>query len=233
MFHVSFPSTRPHMRSVYNIASKTRHRLRGNRIRQKTSKLEPAVRTALVQDVQQDADLAQTLEELQQELQQLQEKFQASQAKEVFLHQRLEHYQKVLDAQAKELKQEQTTHDEETSPDLEQRLVAWERDQDSLTKIQMAHRSILIHNESLRRQIRTLEKRQATLEEMQQECDDFLTAAARLRQEEEDDGDGHVELAMSQEANDVEEPPAAEDDDEEEKEEKVRSVSPEYSRILL
>lgn len=161
-------------------------------LKRRTHKLDPLVRSALAIDLADRLPLD-DLTEIEQELQQAKAALTTASEKEVFLGQRCRHYRKVLDERAQALKDEQIANRdddnsdnndddaESSSPpdssDLEQRLEAWERDEDALQKIVETHKEILVQCETMRRTIDRLERKRVQIFKMQNECQEFLEAA--------------------------------------------------------
>lgn len=163
------------MELFYHIVSIIRHRLNGMySVRRQTQQLDPLLRTALAEEV---APPQHELEHIQQQLEQAQQALRMSQEKEVFLGQRILHYQKQLDARARQLKDDPSS----TTEQHEQ----WENDQTALEKIQSSHKNILAQCETLRRKIIALQTQQTKLLALASTHEQFCQAATEADQRDE------------------------------------------------
>ena len=138
----------------------------------KTSRMDPVVRSALAQTIENDAvECRDELHDLDDELCQARSALQSAIEKEQFLSVRCHKYCKALDVRARILKEEV----EETLDKA--RMEQWERDQDNLDKINGILKEILTEMEEMRRKIRELERKKAKLTKMNEQCQEFMDLA--------------------------------------------------------
>jgi len=183
------------MKRIYNAAAAARSALFcQSRTGAAARHLDPVVRDALAETVQEDAVLAEEqLREIATELEQAVQILKEFETKEQFLGVRTRQYRKALDQQAYELKQEAAAaklqqeaegceneeRDEEAALDYEARAEKWEKDTDALEAIVKTHTQILAQCEQMRRNIKELEAKKKKIQKMNEECQDFLQEAGR------------------------------------------------------
>lgn len=198
------------MKAFHKVAGAARKRLFRRSVKDETEKMDAAVRTALVDDVQSNPTFAsaqQELEQIEAEIDQARSSLRQSEEKEIFLGQRSRQYRKALDERARQLKEEQIRLDEEqrqnqnangegdeesaAQAELDAKMEKWERDEDALQRIVETHKQILGHCETMRWRLKELEAKRKACRSMVTECTDFLTAAEdvrnRIHQEADDD----------------------------------------------
>ena len=188
------------MKAFHNLAGAARKKLFRRSVKDETSQMDAATRTALVEDVSPATALQQELERIEAEITKARKNLKQSEDKEIFLGQRSRQYRKALDERARQLKEEQalldaqqqsaepnggTMDDEEVAAQLEldKKMEKWERDEDALTSIIETHKKILGHNETMRWKLKELEGKRQSCRSMIAECTDFLDAADNVRNE--------------------------------------------------
>ncbi|KAL7576874.1 hypothetical protein ACA910_006640 [Epithemia clementina (nom. ined.)] len=115
------------MKSIRNIATAVRKQFFRRSVEQQTRTLDPAVRSALAQDIAEDEnDLATELQQIENDLEQAKEALAKAEERETFLGQRSRQYRVALDERARTLRQEQKALEQER----QQRLVDNQEDQD-------------------------------------------------------------------------------------------------------
>lgn len=158
--------------------------------------MDPIVRSALAEAVQ-EQDCQADLDEIEAELAQAVTNLQGAVEKETFLGLRSRHYRKALDARARALHDERETfrqqnhnsvsHDDDEeeaavqkqwNADWESRMEQWEKDEDALKSIQETQLQILATCEQMRRTIDDLNRKKAAMNQLNDQCQDFLVVAA-------------------------------------------------------
>ena len=95
------------MNAIRNMTTAVRQRVFHRTVRQKTRTLDPVVRTALAEDIEQDEnDLATELQQVEVELEQAKASLAQAEEKETFLGQRSRQYRVALDERAAKLREE-------------------------------------------------------------------------------------------------------------------------------
>ena len=103
------------MKAFHNLAGAARKKLFRRSVKDETSQMDAATRTALVEDVSPATALQQELERIEAEIAQARENLKQSEDKEIFLGQRSRQYRKALDERARQLREEQTRLDEQVA----------------------------------------------------------------------------------------------------------------------
>lgn len=189
------------MKAFHKAAGAARKRLFRRSVKDETNKMDPIVRTALVEDVAPAAALREELESIEAEINTARENLRQAEEKEVFLGQRSRQYRRALDEQARQLKEQQARLDEQFVADsveddeegvqgdtmeqaeLDRKMEKWERDEDALVRIIETHKQILGNCETMRWRLKELEAKRKSCRSMISECTDFLDAAEDLRNE--------------------------------------------------
>ena len=186
--------------------------------RRQARRMDPTTRRALVAascELTVNDDTASELHDLETQLTTAKAQLESSRQKEQFLDLRVRKYRAALDERAAELKaqrqqvvllqqqQQQPSHDDDTTADdellllqLERRMEKWEQDEDALEKIVETHQQILVACEEVRRTIDALEKKKASIESMNRECEEFLTLAREAMQHDDNDDDDEANLLL-------------------------------------
>ena len=158
------------MEKIYNVAHSVRAFLFCNPTDRRIRKLDPGVRSALVNSIEEQS-IRDTLNSLEAELETANESLQTSLEKEQFLGVRYHQYRKKLDARARELQNHRD------APDYESQLEQWEKDEDALNSIKNTQKTILTECEKMRRKIRELSKRKHDLQRLNGQCEEFVEAS--------------------------------------------------------
>jgi DNA repair exonuclease SbcCD ATPase subunit len=187
------------MKRVYDLASAVRSTLlcqsSNHRTAREARRLDPIIRDALTATLQEN-ECQTDLNEIETELSLVNSNLQQVIKKEQFLGLRSRHYRQLLDSAAKSLHKERedikikeremkSEVDEETDAAIkemisgwERRMEKWEKDQDALQSIQATHTQILANIEEMRRTICKLEQKKATVRKLNDQCQEFIAAAA-------------------------------------------------------
>jgi hypothetical protein len=167
-------------------------------VQRQTAALDPVVRGALAQDVQDEMD-DEDLNEVEQQLQTARKALAVAEEKERFIGVRVRHYKLELQERAKELEQQlipglqKADESDEEEADEEQHVIEhsrrqqqWERDQQALDQVIQAYKTILADCETIRRQIRQLERKRQQVLVLRGQCEEFLVAVSseNVREEE-------------------------------------------------
>jgi DNA repair exonuclease SbcCD ATPase subunit len=187
------------MKRVYDLASAVRSTLlcqsSNHRTARAARRLDPIIRDALTTTLQEN-ECQTDLDEIETELALVNTNLQQAIKKEQFLGLRSRHYRQLLDIAAKSLREEREElkikeraikleADEEADTvikemvsDWERRMEKWEKDEDALQSIQATHTQILANIEEMRRTIRKLEQKKVMLRKLNDQCQEFIAAAA-------------------------------------------------------
>jgi len=144
------------------------------------------------------------LQQVEKGLEQAHEQLKQAECREKYVGMRVEHYKKLLEREQQR---------PERRGDIE------EGTKMALDRVIAIHEQLAQQVKTFRRQVLTLEKKRDDLNEMTEECREFLVAAAQQEEQEHpepflDDDDEDLEANTLKEATTIKKEPKAEEDDE-------------------
>jgi myosin heavy subunit len=173
MINGAVSATDATMDYVYKLVGSVRSIVFTCKSRNHVSSVDPMVRSALAETVEHDREEWQDdLATVQADLERVALAWQQSMDREQFLDTRIRKYRKKLRERSKELAE--TPHE----PDYEQRRQTLDRDDSALRQVQESHQQILVQCETMRRQLKELERKRDEMIRMDNKLHSFVDRAA-------------------------------------------------------